>query len=95
MQIGAKYPSAREAQLSSMAELQDRVAEAFGRRCRQRSGDDVTPGVLAGLTLSVLAVTFRSWFEQGQQDISITADRVFATFDRLVCADRKRVTRTR
>src|SRR6266511_2162507 len=79
MQIAAKYPAAREAQLSRMAELQDRVAEAFARRCRQTSEDDLTPGVLAGLTLSVLSVTFRSWFEQGQQDISLTARQVFAT----------------
>lgn len=89
MQIAAKYPTAREAQLSRLAELQDRVAGAFARRCRQASEDDLTPSVLAGLTLSVLAVTFRSWFEKDQQDISITADQVFATLGRVMCADRK------
>lgn len=89
MQIAAKYPTAREAQLSRMAELQDSVAGAFAQRCRQASEDDLIPSVLAGLTLSVLSVTFRSWFEQGQQDISITAEQVFATLGRVVCDDRK------
>jgi AcrR family transcriptional regulator len=89
MEIAAKYPAAREAQLSRLAELQDRVADAFARRCRQASEHDLTPGVLAGLTLSVLSVTFRSWFERGQQDISITASQVFATLDRLIADDRR------
>lgn len=89
MQVAAKYPTAREAQLSRLAELQDRVAEAFARRCTKDSQDNLTPGVLAGLTLSVLGVTFRSWFEQGQQDISVTADQVFATLDRLLSDERR------
>lgn len=89
MQIAAKYPTAREAQLSRMAELQDRVAGAFARRYRQGSQDDLAPSVLAGLTLSMLGVTFRRWFEQGQQDISITAEQVFATLDRVMCNGRK------
>jgi len=95
MRIAAKYPTAREAQLSRMAELQDQVASAFARRCRQSPEDDLTPGVLAGLTLSVLSVTFRSWFEHDQPDISITADQVFATLNRLVCDDGKPVDKSR
>lgn len=83
--IAAKYPAAREAQLSRMAELEDRVAEAYAQRAGRRSGNDPAPRVLAGLTLSVLSVTFRSWFEQGGQDISATADGVLATLRRLIC----------
>jgi len=86
MQIVARYPAASEAQLSRMAELQQRVAVAFARRCGKDSEGDLTASVLAALTLSVLGVTFRSWFEQGQEDISVTADRVFATVERLICA---------
>ena len=72
-----------------LAELQDRVAESFARRCRRACDDDLTPRVLAGLTLSVLAVTFRVWFEQEQQDIALTADQVFRTLGRLICDDRQ------
>jgi AcrR family transcriptional regulator len=89
MQIAARYPTAREAQLARLAELQERVAKAFEHRCRSGSEDDVTPSVLAGLTLSVLGITFRLWFDRREQDISVTADQVFATLDRLVCAHPK------
>src|SRR5246127_2001583 len=34
MQIAGKYPSAREAQLSRVAAVQDRVTQAFSRRCK-------------------------------------------------------------
>ena len=90
MQIAAKYPAAKEA-LSRTTELQQRVEEAFARRCRERSEKDLTPGILGGLTLSVLAVVFRTWFEQEREDISVTVDRVLATLGRLVCQDKKRV----
>ena len=84
MQIAAKYPAAREAHQSRAAELQERVEKAFALR----SGEDVedlAPRMVAGLVLSVLSVIFRVWFEQGQQDISATAERVLATLGRLVC----------
>src|SRR3954452_11043347 len=54
MAIAAKYPAAREAQQSRIAEVQDRVAEAFARRCR----DSLTPQVLAALTVSALSLTY-------------------------------------
>jgi AcrR family transcriptional regulator len=89
MQIVAKYPAARAAQLSRMAEVQDQVAEAFARRQGNGSEDQLTPSILAGLTLSVLAVTFRSWFDQDQPDISATARQIFASLTRLISSDRQ------
>jgi hypothetical protein len=47
MEIAAKYPAAREAQLSRFAGLQDQLAQAFGRRCK----DTITAYLLAGLGL--------------------------------------------
>ena len=49
------------------------------------------PGMVAGLMLSVLSVIFQAWFEQGRQDISVTAERVFATLGQPVCRDGKRL----
>jgi AcrR family transcriptional regulator len=83
MQIAARYPAARAAQLSRMTEVHDHVAEAFARRCPPGTHDDLSPSILAGLTLSVLAVTFRAWFEHGQPDIAATAHQVFGTLGRL------------
>jgi AcrR family transcriptional regulator len=86
MQIVAKYPEARVAQLSRVAEVQDRIAEALTRRCRADSEEDeLAASVLASLTMSLLGVTFRFWHRQGQRDISITTEQVFAALNRLVC----------
>ncbi len=74
MAIAAKYPAAREAQLSRVAEVQDRVADAFARRCK----GELTAHALAALTLSALSLTYRVWFSQGKKDIASAAQRVFA-----------------
>lgn len=87
MEIAAKCPSARAA-LSRIAELQEPVAKVFARRCGKISSDPLTPNLLAGMTLSILSVTFQAWFENGEQDISVTVDRAFATLGRLVCHDK-------
>jgi AcrR family transcriptional regulator len=79
MEIAAKYPGAREAQLSRVAEVQDHVAEAFARRSKKSSRDDLTAHLFAGLTLTILGVTLRAWLDHEPQDISVTVDKVFAT----------------
>jgi AcrR family transcriptional regulator len=85
MEIAAKYPAAREAQLSRLAEVQDQVAEVYAERCTRSRPDDPTPHLLAALTLSTLTTSFRSWFHNGAADISVTVDHVLATLSRLVC----------
>jgi AcrR family transcriptional regulator len=84
-QIACTSVAAREAQLSRVADVEDRVAEAYRSRWRMAT-NDLTPRLLAELTLSVLDVTFREWLKQHQQDIVPTIDRVFATLQHLVGA---------
>jgi AcrR family transcriptional regulator len=84
-QIASTSVAAREAQLSRKADLEDGVAKAFAARNRSHSSDDLTPRLLAELTISLLDVTFRVWLQQDQQDIVPTTDRVFAELMRLVC----------
>jgi AcrR family transcriptional regulator len=81
MEIAARYPAAREAQQSRLAEVQDRVAEAFARRCK----DDVTAHVLAGLTLSALSLSYRVWFTEGKKDIASAVEHVLAGISIVVC----------
>jgi AcrR family transcriptional regulator len=83
MAIAAKYPAAREAQLSRVAEVQDRIAEAF----TQRSRGDLTAHVLASLTLSALSLTYRVWFSGGKKDIASAAQKVFAELSHAICDD--------
>ena len=80
MEIAARYPAAREAQLSRMAEVHDRVAAAFARRCK----DEFTSHVLAGLTLSALSLSYRAWFSEGKKDIDSAVEHVFADFSNVV-----------
>jgi AcrR family transcriptional regulator len=94
MEIAERYPAAREAQIARVAEVQDRVAKAFARRCRKNQEGELEAQVLAGLTLSMLSATYFSWFRRGTHDIAITAEQVFATLTHIVCragtADKQR-----
>src|SRR5262249_12723939 len=81
MAIAAMNPPAREPQQSRIAEVQERVAEAFGRRCK----DTLTPHVLAVLTVSALSLTYRVWFSKGKKDVASAAQAVFAELSRAVC----------
>jgi AcrR family transcriptional regulator len=82
MEIAAKYPEAREA-LSRTGQLQQRVEEAFAQRCGKDVKQDLTPGILAWLTLAALSVIFRAWFEQGWGDIAPVSERVLATMGQI------------
>jgi hypothetical protein len=44
---------------------------------------DLTPGILAWLTLAALSVIFRAWFEQGWGDIAPVSERVLATMGQI------------
>ena len=90
MEITEKYPAAREAQIARVAEVQDRVAEAFARRCRKTNQGELEAQVLAGLTLSMLSVAFFSWFRRGTHDIAVTVEQVFTTLSDVAGESRKR-----
>jgi AcrR family transcriptional regulator len=77
MEIAARYPAARGAQLSRIAEVQDSLAAAFARRCPS----EITAHVLAGLTLHALSVVYRAWFLGGKKDIAPALDHVFAELE--------------
>jgi hypothetical protein len=82
MQIVTKYPAARIAQESRANDLHARVEAAFAKRIKK--SEKLAPGAVAGLTLSVLTVIFRLWFEHGEGDIAATAEQVLSTLGRLV-----------
>jgi AcrR family transcriptional regulator len=84
MEVAAKSAAAREAQLSRMAELQERVTQAYAARATAKDPHQIASSILAGLTLSVLSVTFRAWFVNGEQDIRVTARQVMDTLGGLL-----------
>lgn len=85
MRIAAKYPAAREAQLTRLAELQAQLADVFAERLAGSSPGDPRPHLLAGLTLTALSATFRMWFHNDRQEIAVIADKVLEQLSDLVC----------
>jgi hypothetical protein len=79
LQIARKYPAARQAQMSRLAEIQSQVAQAYARRRSRRKRGDLTASVLAAITLALFDIALRTWLETGKQDIAATVDKVFAT----------------
>lgn len=79
VEIAAKCPSARHAQLSRTAEMQRQVEQAYARRGKRRKKGDMAPQVLAAITISLFDLALRSWLERGRRDIDGTVDQVFAT----------------
>ena len=86
MEIAAKYPAARQAQIARVAEIQDQVAEAFAERFK-RGRDRTTARVLAALTHSLLGVTFQNWFEGSQGDIAVTLEQVLGALCDVACGE--------
>ena len=85
MEIAAKHPAARQAQIARVAEMQDQVAEAYAERFKRGSKDRTTARVLAALTHSLLSVTFQNWFESGQGNIAIMLEHVLARLCDIAC----------
>lgn len=74
--VSLKFPAAREAQLSRMAEMEETAANAFAARMRKGRENEMTSRLLAGLTLTILDVTMRLWFAGGVQDVTAVAEQV-------------------
>jgi len=89
MGIAVKYPAAREAHYSRTPDLMEQIEAAIASRYGSRSGDDLTPRIVTHMVLSVLSVIFMQWFEQGEEDISTTAEQILDTLEVLVSRDRK------
>jgi AcrR family transcriptional regulator len=81
MEIAAKYPAAREAQVSRVAESHDQLANAFAHRCK----DQISAHVLAALTFSALSLVYRVWFSQGKKDISSAVQQVLTEVSKIAC----------
>jgi AcrR family transcriptional regulator len=84
VKIATRSVAAREAQLSRRAEVEDAVAAAFASQCRTGSGDEITPRLMTGLTLTILDITFRVWSKRNGAEILELTDDVFESLAALV-----------
>jgi AcrR family transcriptional regulator len=85
MEIAAKYPEAKRAQMARLAEVQGRVVEALSNRFKKTSKERITAGVLAASILSLLGIAFHSWYESGQADIKVVVEQVLASLCEVAC----------
>ena len=86
MAIAATQRSAREAQLSGVTDLQDRIATTFAAR----GFEPITAGVMAELTLSTLSMTYRIWYRSQRQGVAAAVEQVLSTLSQVLCQDGKR-----
>jgi len=77
LEIAARYPAAREAQHARTAELQHRVEQAFALRFAE-------PHAMAALTVALLSMAFRRWFEHPGLPMGEAVEQVFATTRQLL-----------
>lgn len=86
MELAAKYPAARSALLSRLADVQERVNQAFADRQGVRS-TDVRARVLGALALSAVGAVCQQWLESGgTMDVAMAVDDVMATVTEVGCA---------
>jgi AcrR family transcriptional regulator len=86
MAIAATQRSAREAQLSGVTELQERVAIAF----IARGLEPIKAGVMAELTLSTLSMVYRIWYRSQRQGVAAAVEQVLSTLSQALFQDGKR-----
>jgi hypothetical protein len=79
MEVAAKHEAARSAQLARVAELQDRVAEAFARRQGARR-NAAQANLLGALALWTVSAVCRGWIaDGGGTDVAVTVEQLFAS----------------
>jgi AcrR family transcriptional regulator len=83
MAIAATQRSAREAQLSGVTDLQDRIAMAFA----ERGLESIAAGVMAELTISTLSMAYRIWYRSQRQGVAVAVEQVLSTLSQVLCQD--------
>jgi AcrR family transcriptional regulator len=81
MAIAATQRSAREAQLSGVSVLQDRITKALV----ERKLNPVTAAIVAELSLSALSMTYRIWYRSKDRSAASTVEYVLVTLAHLIC----------
>lgn len=93
MEVTAAHPEARTALLARVAELQDRVTEAFA--CRPDVPPEAAPA-LGAVAFAIVGTVCQRWLERGDAlDLARTVDEVLAAVAGAVGAPAPRVTRGR
>ena len=83
IKISSTHPSARQAQQAGIAMIQGRLAEAFAKRLRNATKDDLQPRMLANVTLMVVERSIPLWITGECKDAPTAVRQVMAKLARL------------
>ncbi len=84
VEIATRSPSARQAYMSRMIHVEDKLADALAVRMKGASGSSLRPRMLAGTTLSIMSASVSSWFQGDFKDLNTAGKKAFAEFTRCV-----------
>lgn len=82
IKIAARSDSARRAYHSRLTELEDSLADAYARRLKGVSKDELKPRLLASTTLLIINKAIYAWFKGEYQDLHAAAKHVFLSLAR-------------
>ena len=85
--ISSSHPSVRQAQQSVIAEIQERLTEAFAARSRNPSKDDPRPRIYASVTLMIVQSALSLWYHGVSVEPSGAVKEVMKQVSRLFCQD--------
>lgn len=75
--IAERSPSAAQAHLSRMAEIEEKIAAAFAARMKGVKKGSTKPKLLAGLTTLIMSVAMIAWFHGEYADLTTAVNDVF------------------
>ena len=85
--ISSSHPSVRQAQQSVIAEIQERLTEAFAARSRNSLKDDPRPRIYASVTLMIVQSSLSLWYHGLSVEPSGAVREVMKQVSRLFCED--------
>lgn len=85
IEIAVRSVSARQAHLSRLMEVEDKVAAAFAARMKVKSRYNVRPILLAGMSQLLINAATASWFMGEHKDITAAAKQGFLSLTEIFC----------
>lgn len=85
IEISVRSVSARQAHLSRLMEVEDKVAAAFAARMKIKSRYNVRPILLAGMSQLLINAATASWFMGEHKDITAAAKHGFLSLTEIFC----------
>lgn len=77
IEISLRSASARQAHLSRLMEVEDKVAAAFAARLKSTSRYSIKPTLLAGISQLLVNAAIAPWFTEEQKDMLVAAKHGF------------------